>query len=188
MQACGKRGFKGFSVCGYWWIWLPSQNRILKVGPFSERIFQANFRFGVEISNFQLLGCVKAEKLSFLEGWFFVCSYWWIWLPSHVWFSNVRPFLERIFRADFRFGVEISNFQLLGCLKAANLSFLEGWFFVCGPGKAVISINNCTQKISLLKRRVFQLLHTLKYGNGHIPIKRQVSKALLTLLSHCAGW
>ena len=60
-----------------------------------------------------------------------MCGYWWIWLPSHVWFSNVGPFSERIFRADFRFGVKISNIQLLGCLKAANLSFLEGWFFVC---------------------------------------------------------
>ena len=117
---------------GYWWIWLPSQNQILKVGPFLERIFQANFRFGVEISNFQLLGCVKAEKLSFLEGWFFVCGYWWIWLPSHVRFSKVGPFSERIFQANFRFGVQISRIQLLGCLKAANLSFLEGWFFVCG--------------------------------------------------------
>ena len=47
----GKRGFKGFSVCGYWWIWLPSQIRFSNVGPFSERIFQADVRFGVEISN-----------------------------------------------------------------------------------------------------------------------------------------
>ena len=34
-----------------------------------------------------------------------------------------------------------------------------------GPGKAVISINNHTQLINLLERRVFQLLHTLKVRN-----------------------
>ena len=56
------------NVCSYWWIWLLSQVQFSKVGPFSEVIFQANFRFAVEISNFQLFGRVKAEKLSFLEG------------------------------------------------------------------------------------------------------------------------
>ena len=56
------------NVCSYWWIWLLFQVWFSKVGPFSEVIFQANFRFAVEISNFQLLGHVKAEKLSFLEG------------------------------------------------------------------------------------------------------------------------
>ena len=34
-----------------------------------------------------------------------------------------------------------------------------------GPGKADISINNHTKLINLLKRRVFQLLRTLKVGN-----------------------
>ena len=121
-----KWGFKGFSVCGYWWIWLPSQVLFSKVESFLEAIFQAVFRFGVKISNFQLLGCVKAEKLSFLEGWFFVCGYWWIWLPSHVRFSKVGPFLETIFQAVFRLTVKISNFQLLGRVKAEKLSFLEG--------------------------------------------------------------
>ena len=89
-------------------------------------IFRAVFRFGVEISILQLLGCVKAEKLSFLEGWLIVCGYWWIWLLSQVQFSKVGPFSEVIFQADFRFVVEISNIQFLGHIKADKLSFLEG--------------------------------------------------------------
>ena len=121
-----KRGFKGFSVCGYWWIWLPSQVQFSKVGPFLETIFLAVFSFAVEIPNFKLLGCVKAEKLSFLEGWLIMRGYWWIWLLSQDWFSKVGPFLETIFQAVCRFWVKISNFQLLGCVKAEKLSFLEG--------------------------------------------------------------
>ena len=65
-----KRGLEGFSVCGYWGRAPPSHIRFSKVGPFLERIFQADFRSWLKIWNFQLLGCVNPEKLSYLESWF----------------------------------------------------------------------------------------------------------------------
>ena len=68
-------------------------------------------------------------------------------------------------------------FQLLHTLKVGNLKFRRQiWkrlgksfpkmvlLLKIGPGKADISINNHTQLINLLKKRVFQLLRTLKVG------------------------
>ena len=63
-----KKGIQGIFCVGLLMDMTAFPKPNFEVGPFSERIFQANFRFGVEISNIQLLGCVKAEKLSFLEG------------------------------------------------------------------------------------------------------------------------
>ena len=69
-------------------------------------------------------------------------------------------------------------FQLLHTLKVRNLKFrpkIWKWLwklvpkmvllFKIGPGKAVISINNCTQLINLLERRIFQLLRPLNIKN-----------------------
>ena len=119
-------------MCGYWGSAPPSQVRFLKVGPFLETIFQANFRSWLKIWNFQLLGCVNPEKLSFLERWLFVCGYWGSAPLSQIRFSKVGPFLETVFQANFRSWLKIWNFQLLGCVNPEKLSFLERWLFVCG--------------------------------------------------------
>ena len=69
-------------------------------------------------------------------------------------------------------------FQLLGTVKIANLKFqLQIWnrfeksfpkmilLLRIGPVKVVISINILSQVINLQKKRIFQLLSTLKIAN-----------------------
>ena len=113
-------------MCGYWGSAPPSQIWFSKVGPFSETIFQADFRSWLEIWNFQLLGCVNPEKLSFLESWLFVCGYWGSTPPSQVWFSKVGPLLD-LARSGQNFEMPRSQLSWLrGCVSPEKLSFLEG--------------------------------------------------------------
>ena len=71
------------------WLWL-----LMDMTGFPGLIFKSRTTFGNNFpSCFQIwgwkfkfwnLGCVKAEKLSLIEGYLFVCSNWWIWSLSQV--------------------------------------------------------------------------------------------------------
>ena len=116
-------------MCGYWGRAPPSQIWFSKVGPFSETIFQADFRSWLEIWNFQLLGCVNPEKLSFLESWLFVCGYWGSTPPSQVWFSKVGPLLD-LARSGQNFEMPRSHLSWLrGCVSPEKQSLSSCGYF-----------------------------------------------------------
>ena len=140
--------------------------------------FSSRFRFGVKISNFQLLGCVKAEKLSFLEGWLIVCGYWWI--PGPIFerrtiFKNDISSQFQICSRNFKFptfGVHKSWNTLLfrrlifwlwllmdmtafpGPIFKSRTIFgndFSSWFQICGPNFKFLIFGTHKSKLFFLE-------------------------------------